>query len=99
MSARESFIFSFTFVEEGMGLCETFGMTTHEMAKHLADVEMRCRAQAVGVKADVPAVLVQMVRKGEIPAAVLLVLASVAMTEILEETPREIDMQRRKGNG
>jgi hypothetical protein len=39
--------------------------------------------------------MVDMLTEGKLPGAVLMVLASVAMKEILEETPGEIDLQRR----
>jgi len=91
----EAFIFSFPFDVHGTGLCETFGMSTQKMGEHLAQITQRCRAEAVGNKADVASIMVAMLREGALPGAVLMVLASVAMKEILEETPGEIDLQRR----
>ena len=95
MSEKQSFIFSFSFDVHGTGLCETFGLSTQRMAEHIAEIQIRAREQAVGQKADVARIMVDMLTEGQLPGAVLMVLASVAMKEILEETPGEIDLQRR----
>jgi hypothetical protein len=91
VSDKQSFVFSFSFSfkEDGVGLCETFGMSTQKMAQHIADIQIRART------ADVPSVLVDMLNRGELCGSVLMVLASIAMKEILEETPGEINLQRR----
>jgi hypothetical protein len=95
MTEKQTFLFSFSFDVRGTGLCETFGMSTQKMAEHIADIQIRAREQAVGEKADVARIMVDMLNEGKLPGAVLMVLASVAMKEILEETPGEIDLQRR----
>ena len=95
MTEKQTFLFSFSFDVHGTGLCETFGMSTQKMAEHIAGIQIRSREQAVGQKADVARIMVDMLTEGKLPGAVLMVLASVAMKEILEETPGEIDLQRR----
>ena len=97
MTAKQTFLFSFSFDVRGTGLCETFGMSTQKMAEHIADIQIRAREQAVGEKADVARIMVDMLNEGKLPGSVLMVLASVAMKEILEETPGEIDLQRARG--
>lgn len=98
VSDKQSFVFSFSFSfkEDGVGLCETFGMSTQKMAQHIADIQIRAREKSQGGStADVPSVLVDMLNRGELCGSVLMVLASIAMKEILEETPGEINLQRR----
>jgi hypothetical protein len=95
VSEKQTFLFSFSFDVHGTGLCETFGMSTQKMAQHLVEIQIRARDQAVEQKADVARIMVDMLNEGELPGGVLMVLALVAMKEILEETPGEIDLQRR----